>query len=387
MDQQSPSPGEAKHGSCPVGRWLPKVTCGLALAAVAGGLGWLWLGSDYPLLIQLLYTAPVVLAALLIGGVRLAVAVGRRQRPAIVWGTGVTAAVCGVAGWLAYNQFLQPPPQPDETVRPLVNATWSCDALPQPMPRIPAGTSFVKEPPPGWSHLILKVMPRYRPDGSSRVPAMLTQVINLFFFAFLAQVERTDADPLGPFVLVRIGVGVGVSGEGTDRICAANEEGKLGEQDGLLFRGALRSAEKDIATARRMARTPNLWVFDTPVRVAYKQTGALITRRFAVYAGRQDGRLTTLFWELAQGPNDAYVPDETAVYRLPPGLIQEMPLVVNEGIASLVALFSIGGRPTSTPFSLPAEWRAELNQPRLLAQTVRRLEEELARRLGAEGEK
>ena len=108
---------------------------------------------------------------------------------------------------------------------------------------------------------------------------------------------------------------------------------------------------------------------------------------YSVYAGPKDGRLTALFWELAQGPKDAYVPDETTVYRLPPGLIQEMPLVVNEGIASLVALFSIGGRPNSTPFSLPAEWRAELNQPRLLAQTVRRLEEELARRLAAEREK
>jgi hypothetical protein len=245
------------------------------------------------------------------------------------------------------------------------------------MPAIPPGTTIDTGPPAGWSHLLFKVKPRYKPDGESGIPAALVRVTNTFFLAALVRTGQQPGDGGPRYVLETVALGIGATCTSGDRISSAEEKGLPAELSGWMVKSGLRALQKDVAPSAVVARASNLWVFDTPVKVMRDEQVALITRRYAVWAAPRTGEVSALFWDLETG--GAATPPDGPVFLLQPALAEEMPLLLNKGLGG-GSLFALGRRPTSTELRLPAAWRAGLNESPLQEPTVRQLAEELARR-------
>jgi hypothetical protein len=357
-----------------------RVLLGLAaLAAAALAALWLWPGQ--PIVLRVLGSLAVAGLLLICGLVWVLVRARLRGRLAVL---AVLAALgLGVA---LGRPYWQAPPPPDEEPIPAIDlATWNCSLKSYPVPTITPGTLVGTDAPPGWSQLIFKVKPRYRPESGDVLPAALVAVTNRFSLAMAARVERQPQDSGGRFALQSVGVGVVAECKASDRVTSSRERPLPEELSGFLASSALAALEKDIGSSSVIARTPNLWVVDTPVRASVEGDGQPITRRYALWADPATGRVTTLFWDAPVGPPPAYQPDAEKVYRLPENLVEELPLVLNKGRSGFKALFALGRRPSGSELALAVPLRAELNRPALQESTVRELEMEMARRFAAAG--
>src|SRR5262245_56451172 len=92
------------------------------------------------------------------------------------------ALVGGVVAWQLRTTSLVPP-------------SWAndYDVTAQPPELIPAGTVIESGPPEGWSHLVVKSLPRVKPDTESRIPALWRSrtvgMMTWMFTAFVADVR------------------------------------------------------------------------------------------------------------------------------------------------------------------------------------------------------
>src|SRR5689334_6170055 len=84
--------------------------------------------------------------------------VALKRRTALV-SSGAGLALLGAAAWYLWPS---PPTTPD----------WAgdYDVTARPPETIPPGTVVGDSPPDGWTHLVIKSLPRVRPGEESRIP-------------------------------------------------------------------------------------------------------------------------------------------------------------------------------------------------------------------------
>src|SRR4051812_30662464 len=73
---------------------------------------------------------------------------------------------------------------------------------------IPPGAIVENGPPEGWSHLIIKSLPRVRPSERNKVNDLTARMASWMFTAFLADVK---SDEHGRHRLKRIALGLGAN--------------------------------------------------------------------------------------------------------------------------------------------------------------------------------
>src|SRR5688572_5182474 len=119
------------------------------------------------------------------------------------------ALVGGLVAWQLWPKTFVPP-------------AWANDyaVTAEPPKLIPDGTVVGTEPPEGWSHLVIKSLPRVRPDAESRIPALwrsrTVRMSRWMFTAFLADVRPKTRGSETRYELDTIALGFGTSINGRD---------------------------------------------------------------------------------------------------------------------------------------------------------------------------
>ncbi len=291
---------------------------------------------------------------------------------------GLVAAVgIGAAGWAAW------PDQPhvadwSADYQPAAfSAATDYDLTPKPAPEIAPGTVVGTTAPPGWSHLVIKSLPRVRADSRAGLPDITVEKAGWMFTAFLADVAR---EPDGTFSLKRLGLGLGAKGVNGDTVVTSETTRKNGVSPGP-FGGLI--LDKGYAVQRK-AVVP-LWsagfgLLDTPVWFKCGDTNRLVRYRYALLADRKTGTLDVLMWSLgADGPGCSALAD---VVRIAPNTIDPAELVVDRRKVNAIGLpsddaFAVEQLPPGARRPLPDDFRQLAGTTRFTPESARDLESRL----------
>jgi hypothetical protein len=284
---------------------------------------------------------------------------------------GALLAAVGLTGWALWPSA---PPAPD----------WSAeyDLTARPPDLIPPGTVVERSPPPGWSHLVIKSLPRVRPADRVKLPAVTVRMASWMFTAFLADVRPEG----GRHRLRAIALGFGTSVHGRDTVITPETGKQLGADFGFLGAGReiLAKAYERQKKGVVVIHGPTLGLLDTPVWFRCGETNRLVRYRYALLADAPTGRLDVLLWSL--GTDDGGCGDRAEVVRIEPGTIDEAELIPDMGEFNLgvpsEAGFGVDRFPPHTErYLLPSELRALAGQTRFTPAEAHALETGL-RKLG-----
>lgn len=258
-------------------------------------------------------------------------------------------------------------------------AATDYDLKPAPPAEIAPGTVVGKAPPEGWSHLVIKSLPRVRADQRAGLPELTVEKAGWMFTAFLADVAK-EKD--GTFALKRVGLGLGAKGNERDMVVTSDTGRKLGAELGL-FGGMI--LDKGYEVQRKAVvplRSVGFWLLDTPVWFKCGDTNKLVRYRYALLADRPTGRLDVLMWSL--GADGAGCGQLAEVVRIASNTIDPAELVVDRrkvnrlGIPSDDA-FAVEVLPPGTRRPMPDDLRTLAATTRFTADSARDLDTRLRR--------
>jgi hypothetical protein len=293
---------------------------------------------------------------------------------------GLAAAVltggAGVAVWASWPEPTTLPEWAgDYAAGPVpTDAPTDYDLKPAPPTEIEPGTVVAKTPPKGWSHLVIKSLPRVRADQKAGLPEITIDKAGWMFTAFLADVAR---EPDGTFALKRIGLGLGAKGMDRDMVATSATGRKIGVELGL-FGGLI--LDKGYEVQRKAVvplRSPGFAVLDTPVWFRCGDANKLVRYRYALLVDRPSGRLDVLMWSL--GTDGAKCGQLAEVVRIAPNTVDPAELLVDMrkvnrlGIPSDDA-FAVDRLPPGTRRPMPDDLRTLAGTTRFTADTARELD-------------
>jgi hypothetical protein len=116
----------------------------------------------------------------------------------------VFVAALGLAAWAVWPG----PPEP-----PAWAAEYDLEA--KPPDALPPGTVVGRTAPAGWSHLVIKSLPRIRPAERSKVNALTARMAEWMFTAFVADVRPEPGETRNRVRAVALGLGCSVKGKYT----------------------------------------------------------------------------------------------------------------------------------------------------------------------------
>lgn len=279
----------------------------------------------------------------------------------------ITAALLAALGLTAWAMWPSAPPVPD----------WSADydLAARPPDLIPPGTVVERSPPPGWSHLVIKSLPRVRPADRDKLPGPTVRMASWMFTAFLADV-RSDGDR---HRLRALAVGFGTSIKGRDTVITAETGKQLGADFGFLGSGRdiLKTAYERQAKGVVVIHGPTFALFDTPVWFRCGEKNRVVRYRYALLVDAPTGRLDVLLWSL--GTDDGGCGDRAEVVRIVPGTIDEAELVpdLSEFTVGVPTEAGFGVDrlpPHAERYSLPPELRPLAGQTRFTPAEAHALE-------------
>ena len=163
------------------------------------------------------------------------------------------------------------------------------------------GLKLEKKPPEGWSHLVLKSLPRLATGEQTSLPAGSSKTAALFRNVILANVKPVDMNEK-EFELTQVGLGICVpypQDEDQDIVVSADQLDALGLDLTMVQKVVLDAAEAELAEGRIIARTPTFALFRAPVTVvdtAGKHRKVNIHYAFCVE--RTTGRLRVGVWTM-----------------------------------------------------------------------------------------
>jgi hypothetical protein len=285
-------------------------------------------------------------------------------------------------GAVAYSSFWsKQPPLPD----------WSgeYDLTSRPPERIAPGTVVNTGPPAGWSHLVIKSLPRVREDSREGIMPQAIEKASWMFTAFAADVTREEDHGKVSFKFRAIGLGLGSRSKSGQDVVVTPE---TAEQFGVVMKpefGVI-NVNKEILTrgyatqdkALVVMQGPSFALLDTPVWYRIGERSKFCRYRYALLVDIATGRLDTLTWRLNP---DGSLGDDALVVWLHPNTLDIAELVPDrdEFVGSFPklnsdALFGVAGLPKGREtFPLPVELRTIGIQTRYTPQEAHRLETEL----------
>jgi hypothetical protein len=166
------------------------------------------------------------------------------------------------------------------------------------------GLRITKKPPEGWTHLVIKSIPRLATGDIGSLPAGSKKTATLFRSVLLANVKPVDINEKD-FELTQIGVGICIpdpQDEDQDIIVSADMLNALGLNHlTTVQRMVLDAAELEMAEGRIIARTATFALFRTPVTMVDPGPGGKhikISLNYAFCANRTTGRLDVAVWTM-----------------------------------------------------------------------------------------
>ncbi|AWM36447.1 hypothetical protein GobsT_57490 [Gemmata obscuriglobus] len=292
----------------------------------------------------------------------------------------LAASALAVSALLAAGlatQLGQPPAAP-----PAWAGDYDVTAGPPEM--IAPGTVVEQGPPKGWSHLVVKSLPRVRESEKARVPAapligrdLTVRMAGWMFTAFAADVTRESTGPAAPYRLRAIGLGLGAQGTNGDTVVTSETALGHGVKMDWIKRQVLDTGYKIQGQAVIPVRGPSFALLDTPVIVRCGDRNRMVRYRYALLADTGTGALDVLLWVL--GAESGECSDLTRVVQLEPNCVDRAELIPDPKEFS-------GPRPSDLSFAvdklpphrleivLPPELRERAAQTRFAPDEARSLE-------------
>lgn len=206
--------------------------------------------------------------------------------------------------------------------------------------------------PPGWSHLIVKSMPRLASGELDSLPSVAQNTATLFHATLLADV-RPSAGAGSPFVLSRLGIGLCTPVNGTDTVISSTALKHLRVPLTFVGRKVLAGAEQEMMRGRVKARTPTFVLYSAP-SVKKARTGhEAILLRYALLVDPRTGALQTVLWSQPRESKVRTAPDR--LFLLNPSLVHDAALdVLAERVLNAVPVnwsFALVSLPPGKPLT------------------------------------
>jgi hypothetical protein len=222
-------------------------------------------------------------------------------------------ASLGLIAWLAW---------PSRTPTPAWVADY--DVTAHPPETIPPGTVIDRSAPTGWSHLVIKSLPRVRPEHRGKVLPITARMATWMFTAFVADVRPEEHGGQTRYRLRAVALGLGTSSGGRDTVITPETAAAHGVELDWITRTILTKGYETQRLAVVVAHGPTFALVDTPVWFRCGEKNRLIRFRYALLVDAPTGRIDVLVWAL--DPDGACGESGTAVV-LAPDTIDEAELV------------------------------------------------------------
>jgi hypothetical protein len=205
-----------------------------------------------------------------------------------------------------------------------------------------AATRLGEEPPRGWSHLVIKSIPRLASGERESLPSSALRTATLFRTAILADVEPVGLDK--DFVLARVGTAICVpDGQGEDIVVSSDRLEALSIRLSTLEQLVLSAVESEMAEARIVARTPTFALVRTPATLVVAGKHRKVDLYYAFCVDRGTGRLGVGLWSMW--------PDQVD-QAPPPVLIEVAPKTVFDCALDVRAKRLLGTIPVTWSFAV-----------------------------------
>jgi len=214
---------------------------------------------------------------------------------------------------------------------------------------IEPGTVVERGPPAGWSHLVIKAMPRVKPSEKSRVPTRLgrdyvIQKVSWMFTAFTADVVPEQQGSHTRYRLRAIGLGLGANVNGRDTVLTTETAEQFGERMDPVKKQTLDTGYGIQQQSRVVVHGPSFALIDTPVTFRCGERNRMVRFRYALLVDAPTGRLDVLCWRI--GAEGGECADLSRAVLLPPNTIDEAELLVD------VSAFNDLGIPNELAFGV-----------------------------------
>jgi hypothetical protein len=170
-------------------------------------------------------------------------------------------------------------------------------------PRQPAflepGTVVGNRAPKGWSHLVIRTVPRIDDDSRDAVSDGVARLAAMLFTAVVADVRRDN----GAYSLATVAVGVGAKVNDDPTILTSATQAKLGANFSWLERQVLSAGEKQVDQMLLAARSPTMAILDAPSIMLHEGKHRNVIFRYLLLIDPENGRLQTLVWPLLKRKN------------------------------------------------------------------------------------
>ncbi|HZW32627.1 MAG TPA: hypothetical protein VFF52_18075 [Isosphaeraceae bacterium] len=273
-----------------------------------------------------------------------------RVRTSLRWGLGL-AIVVAVVGRCEGSE--------------LGTAALAAQAVGWSQPRLvllPAATRVGDSAPEGWSHLVMKSIPRLVSGDRDTLPASASKTASLFRTVMLADVQPVGLDK--EYILSRIGIGMCVparDGKDEDIVVASDRLQSLSIRLSTIEQLVLDIAEGELAEARIVARTPTFALLRTPAMLVVAGKHRKVDLYYAFCVDRATGRLHVGVWSMWPGTNPQ---------SPPPALIELAPRTRFDCAVDVHAKRLLGTIPLTWSFAMrklppgrPVDVPATLGQP------------------------
>lgn len=294
-----------------------------------------------------------------------------------VWVVGtlftIGFAVAGVvwATWPASPAPVDWSHEYDTTPRPLEKTSFiaadspTYDLTSKPADSLEPGTIVEKTAPKGWSHLVIKSLPRVREDQKKDLPELTVEKASWMFTAFLANVKKDG----NRYVFEKAALGLGAKAKDRDTILTAETGRKLGGELGLFGGEILTKGYEVQKKAVLVFSGPTMALLDTPVWFRVGDDNKLVRYRYAMLVDAASGRLETIVWRL--GTDGVGTSFEDAVW-LKPDTVDVAELVVDKKKVNRLGIpaddaFAVEKMPEGRKLPIPAELHKLAAQTRFTA--------------------
>jgi hypothetical protein len=271
------------------------------------------------------------------------------------------------------------PPAPRS---PAVEPSSGYDVTPRPIERLVPGTVVGDGPPPGWSHLVIKSVPRPGAGDTDRLTPSTRALASFIFTAFVAHVRPETVEGRTRYRLAHLAMGLGTAVKGRDTILSPDTQARLGARLGFLQRLVLSGAYGMQGEVQVVARSRGCAFVDAPTLLLRRGKHRSVTLRYALLVDDRTGHLDALLWLLDRQAD----PDAPAsrVRLLPRNLIEDCVLHVDAheftlGVPTDRAFAAAELPPARAQLSFPDDLKAPAARPLLTPAEARRLEAGLRR--------
>jgi hypothetical protein len=169
---------------------------------------------------------------------------------------------------------------------------------------LPAATRVGESPPTGWSHLVIRSIPRLASGDRDTLPSFAFTTATLFRTVILADVQPVGLDK--EFILARVGLGMcvpGRDGPKEDIVVASDRLEALSVRLSTIERKVLDVAEAELAEARIVSRTSTFALLRAPATLVVAGKHRKVDLCYAFCVDRMSGRLRVGVWSMWPGTN------------------------------------------------------------------------------------